>query len=236
MHRIALYSTQPVLAMGLREALADALGFHLAMVSTTIPQLLDHIRTVPTNLVLAELTPELTLEVLKTIQSQGQGVRVILWVDSISTEFASQVIGLGVRGILRKRLPIELQLKCLQKVVEGELWLEKSLTEQLITTNRVTLTRRERQLIGLLAQGMKNKEIARALGITDGTVKVYLSHLFRKVGANDRFDLALFAMRNLVGATPMESTPQPTGLPPAAPMFVPSFMSRAAFPDIRAHY
>jgi two-component system, NarL family, nitrate/nitrite response regulator NarL len=234
MHRIALYSTQPVLATGLRVALADALGLHLAMVTTTIPQLLDHIRAVPTSLVLVELTPEVTLDVLKTIQSEGQGVRVVLWVDSISTEFASQVIGMGVRGILRKRLSIDLQLKCLQKVAEGELWLEKSLTEQLITTNRVTLTRRERQLIGLLAQGLKNKEIARALGITDGTVKVYLSHLFRKVGANDRFDLALFALRNLVGATPVESIPQPTGLPPAAPMFVPCFMSRAAFPDIRA--
>ncbi len=46
-------------------------------------------------------------------------------------------------------------------------------------------------------QGLKNKEIAAALGLTEGTVKVYLCKLFQKVGAKDRFELALFGLRNL---------------------------------------
>jgi hypothetical protein len=54
--------------------------------------------------------------------------------------------------------------------------------------------------VRLLAQGLKNKEIATCLGITEGTVKVYLSHLFKKVGAKDRFELALFGLKNMVGA------------------------------------
>jgi len=60
------------------------------------------------------------------------------------------------------------------------------------------LTGREGQLVALIAQGLKNKELAYALGITEGTVKVYLSRVFKKLGVNDRFDLALYAIRNVV--------------------------------------
>jgi DNA-binding CsgD family transcriptional regulator len=70
--------------------------------------------------------------------------------------------------------------------------------EQLLLTKRVSLTRREGQLVGLIAQGLKNKELAYALGITEGTVKVYLSRIFKKLGVNDRFELALYALKNVV--------------------------------------
>src|ERR1035438_8549547 len=68
--------------------------------------------------------------------------------------------------------------------------------DRLLCTKRVVLTTRERQLVGLLVQGMKNKEIGYSLGITEGTVKVYLSRLYQKVNVKDRFELALFAMQN----------------------------------------
>jgi two-component system nitrate/nitrite response regulator NarL len=228
---IVLYSNQPFLAAGLRVALAEDQRFRPASVCTTIAQLLDQIREAPASLVLMDLTSEVTLDVLKQVRSERVGASVILWVDAISTEFASQVIGMGVRGILRKTLSIELQLKCLQKVADGELWLEKSLSHRLLTTIRVSLTPRERQLVGLLAQGMKNKEIAYALGITEGTVKVYLSRLFQKVGVKDRLDLALFAVRNMVGSGSMPtsaSRPAPADFLPAAPLFVPGFISKSA--------
>jgi DNA-binding NarL/FixJ family response regulator len=122
---------------------------------------------------------------------------LVLWVNSISTELAFQAMSLGVRGILRKTLPMELQVKCLQKVQAGELWLEKSLTDSFLCARRVTLTNREGQLVTLLAQGRKNKEIATALMISEGTVKVYLSRLFQKVGVKDRFEMALFGLKNL---------------------------------------
>jgi two-component system response regulator DesR len=99
-------------------------------------------------------------------------------------------MGLGVRGILRKTLPTELQVKCLQKVQAGELWFEKALTDSFLCARRVALTQREGQLVSLLSQGLKNKEIATTLMISEGTVKVYLSRLFQKVGVKDRFELA----------------------------------------------
>src|SRR6185503_15843601 len=70
---------------------------------------------------------------------------------------------------------------------------------------RVALTQREGQLVSLLSQGLKNKEIAVTLMIGEGTVKVYLSRLFRKVGVKDRFELALFGLKNLTtGQLPVD--------------------------------
>lgn len=122
---------------------------------------------------------------------------IILWVDEVSAEFASQAISLGVRGLLRRSLPIAMQARCLDRVAAGELWVEKTLSNKLLSTKRIALTPRERQLVVLVAQGLKNKEIAYRLGVSEGTVKVYLCRLFAKTGVNDRLELALFALKNL---------------------------------------
>src|SRR6202012_699960 len=60
----------------------------------------------------------------------------------------------------------------------------------------VTLTRRESQLVTLLTQGLKNKEIATCIGISEGTVRIYLSKLFAKIGARDCFEVAVFGLMN----------------------------------------
>ncbi len=98
---------------------------------------------------------------------------------------------------MRRTLPVESLLHCLERVAQGELWFEKALTDSLMTAQRYSLTRREGQLVALLSQGLKNKEIAYQLSISEGTVKVYMSRLFQKLGVNDRFELALFGLRNL---------------------------------------
>jgi two-component system nitrate/nitrite response regulator NarP len=61
------------------------------------------------------------------------------------------------------------------------------------------LSKRQSELVGLLTQGLKNKEIGAALGISEGTVKAYLTTLYEKVGARDRFELALFGLKNMGG-------------------------------------
>ena len=83
------------------------------------------------------------------------------------------------------------------RVNEGELWFEKALTDSIMTAHSYSLTRREGQLVALLSQGLKNKEIAYQLSISEGTVKVYMSRLFQKLGVKDRFELALYGLKNL---------------------------------------
>ena len=109
--------------------------------------------------------------------------------------------------------------------------MEQGLCDRLLTSKRVVLTQRERQLACLLAQGLKNKEIAYSLRLSEGTVKVYLTRLFHKVGANDRFEMALFALKNCFAGTEEAAAPALSGgeirpepkLPEAS--FLPSFLS-----------
>ena len=217
MTRILLYSDQPILAKGLESILAAAEGFELYNVCPTIPDLLQTLSAGAPDVLLLDLTPEVTYGVLSELKHAMIACKVVLWVNSISTELAFQAMGLGLRGILRKTLPAEVQVKCLQKIQDGELWFEKALTDSFISARRVALTQREGQLVSLLAQGLKNKEIATTLLISEGTVKVYLSRLFQKLGVKDRFELALFGLKNLTtvpganlekygrGAGPMQS-------------------------------
>jgi len=128
-------------------------------------------------------------------------------------------MSLGVRGILRKTLPTETLLRCLTRVMDGELWFEKALTDSIMSARRYSLTRREGQLVSLLSQGLKNKEIATALNISEGTVKVYLSRLFQKLGVKDRFELALYGLKNLAPGGSLENGEKPTSA--GAPVWQP---------------
>jgi DNA-binding NarL/FixJ family response regulator len=160
--------------------------------------------------------------VLSSLHQIARQARIVLWVHAISTELALQAMSLGIRGILRKTLPTETLVRCLTRVHEGELWFEKALTDSIMTARRYSLTRREGQLVTLLAQGLKNKEIATALNISEGTVKVYLSRLFQKLGVKDRFELALYGLKNLApGASAMDSGGDDSIRRPMAPMWQP---------------
>src|SRR5256714_10314623 len=197
MTRILLYSDEPILAKGLESVLRQVEGFELLPTCGTLAGLMEQISQGLPDLVLMDLTPEITFAVLSDMKQVMSHCKIVLWVNSISTELAFQSMGLGVRGILRKTLPTDLQVKCLQKVQTGELWFEKALTDSFLCARRVALTQREGQLVSLLSQGLKNKEITTTLMISEGTVKVYLSRLFQKVGVKDRFELALFGLKNL---------------------------------------
>lgn len=167
-----------------------------------------------------DLTASITFGALSGLQESASHAKIVLWVHSISTELALQAMSLGVRGILRKTLPTETLLRCLTRVVDGELWFEKALTDSIMSARRYSLTRREGQLVSLLSQGLKNKEIATALNISEGTVKVYLSRLFQKLGVKDRFELALYGLKNLAPGGSLEngekqaSTGAPVWQPP----------------------
>jgi len=205
MTRVYLYSDQPILAKGLEAVLTATGRFQLESSFSGLSELLTRLEAGPPDILLLDLTPEVTFGVLSDIKRVVQEAKLVLWVNSISTELAFQAMGLGVRGILRKTLPAELQVKCLQKVCEGELWFEKALTDSFLAAKRVVLSTREGQLITLLSHGLKNKEIASTLLISEGTVKVYLSRLFQKVGVKDRFELALFGLKNLTAGQPQIS-------------------------------
>jgi len=224
---ILLCSTQPVLAAGLAATMAGSENYRIVRVCSTIPALAAGLSQSGPAIALLDNAPALSLDEIAQLRAECPAALLILWTERVSTEFASQLLALGVRGVLRKTLPIGDLLRCLQVVADGQLWIEKSLSDALLSTRRISLTGRERQLMGLLAQGLKNKEVAYTLGITEGTVKVYFSRLFQKVGAGDRLDLALFALRQLSADGTVESAVRcSAGTASPRALYLPSFVSR----------
>jgi len=197
MARVVIYSDQPILAIGLESLIAGDPALELSACCSSMPALEEHLANENPDLAVLDLTPKVTCGALEELQIVAPECKLILWTNTINSDFALQALTIGVRGILRKTLPLEAHRQCLHKVSSGELWFEKSLTDSFRAARRVSLSRRESQLVTMLTRGLKNKEICDELGLTEGTVKVYLSRLFQKSGAKDRFELALQGLKNL---------------------------------------
>jgi DNA-binding NarL/FixJ family response regulator len=198
MTTLLVHSREPFLVKGLEAVLRQDEEFDMLPASSNLADLRTEILRSTPDIVLLELSSEVTFAVLSELRQSCMG-KIVLWVNTISPDLAFQAMGLGIRGILRKTLSPKLQVQCLQKVRDGELWFEKNLIEGFSGMNRTELTRREGQILRLLSQGLKNREIATHLTVSEGTVKVYLSRLFQKIGAKDRFELALFGLKASAG-------------------------------------
>ena len=154
------------------------------------------------DIVLVDLSSGLTsaLRLIASLKASSTVSQGVLWVVDLPEIETFRALQMGVRGILRKTLPVPTLLECLRVVGSGQVWMDDS--EQVNTffqrKEASRLTPRERQVVGLICRGMKNKQIAENLHITPGTVKVHLMHIFEKTGLKDRLALAVHG-RELVG-------------------------------------
>jgi DNA-binding NarL/FixJ family response regulator len=211
--QIVLYTDQSFLAEGLAFVLSRQPGIELAASHTSIDETIAYARDHSIDILLLDLTEEVTISALHAIRRGNPSCRMVFWAGTIGTEFAYQAVEAGVCGILRKSLPPKKFMEALESLRQGEFCFDKDVLEGLITGVRVALSHREGQLVNLLSQGLKNKEIAWTLRISEGTVKVYLSRLFRKLGVGDRFELALYGLRAMQVGYANQPTPQgPSGV------------------------
>ena len=127
-------------------------------------------------------------------------MRVILLTAAIDDSSLLEAKSLKVQGIVLKNSDPAFLLDCLDRVRHGRTWIDPELTERArqlaaegASGDRVALAPRERQLIGFVRQGLRNREIAERLGVTEGTVKVYLHAVFEKLGVSSRTELAIRA-------------------------------------------
>lgn len=197
--RIALYTQQPFVAQGLAAVLRTHLDLELAAHRDSLSGALDCLRSIRPDVLLVHLISGISLADLREIRSAADGCPIVLWGQELGGEFAFQAMQLGVRSILPGNKSIDDFLAVVRDVHHGLLRFEPDLLESVLAQERVALTPRQGQLVSLVAQGFKNKEIAFSLGITEGTVKVYLYKLFRKLGINDRLDMALYGRKSLFG-------------------------------------
>jgi two-component system nitrate/nitrite response regulator NarP len=128
--------------------------------------------------------------------------RIVLLTAGLDSDTLVEAVKLGVDGLVLKDAGGELLLKCFERVAAGEQWIDREAMKQVMAAmNRpepaaadaAEVTAREKQVTQLVGRGLRNKEIARELGITEGTVKMHLHNLYEKLGISSRTELALRA-------------------------------------------
>jgi two-component system nitrate/nitrite response regulator NarL len=126
------------------------------------------------------------------------GTCSVVWGVSMNEAEALRIMQAGAQGVMRKTADPTTVLACLRTVVEGKTWMEESLlgdNEKSVRHTRSNLTPREQQVVELVEQGLKNKDIGLNMGIRPGTVKIHLKHIFEKTGIRGRYGLALSGLR-----------------------------------------
>jgi DNA-binding NarL/FixJ family response regulator len=136
---------------------------------------------------------------------------IILTASEDKNEFV-QAMKLGCSGIVLKQTAPDLIVKSIRKVNSGEIWLDSHTTAAVMRQfstglegggnssgggkgrERSPLSTREREIVALVAQGYKNKEMAEKMFISEQTVKNHLHNIFDKLGVSDRLELALYAI------------------------------------------
>jgi DNA-binding NarL/FixJ family response regulator len=149
------------------------------------------------------------LQILPQIVGQYPQLRTIVLTAQISQAESVKAIKDGARGIILKHAASEFLIKGIRKVFDGELWADTSTMTRVVESlsqkyrgdrdsekDRKELSQREKEVVGLVASGHRNKEIANKLFISEQTVKTHLSNIFQKLEISDRLELALYAMRN----------------------------------------
>ena len=145
------------------------------------------------------------LEVLQTLKSSKSKVKILVLTVHNEVEYLMKAVDIGVDGYISKDSESAELKKAIFSIVEGENYIQPSLipalNSKMIEKNRdegkiESLTKRELEVLKLLAVGMYNKEVAEKLNISERTVKNHVSNIFKKIEVTDRTQAAVFAIRN----------------------------------------
>jgi DNA-binding NarL/FixJ family response regulator len=203
--------SQPVVVEGLIRVLEPCQDLKLVGHAADINAAINEVLLRPVDVLLLGQPPTTRsiLPLLAQVREARIAPRIVLWVGEMSEMDAFRALQMGARGVTTRVQPIASLLECIRTVARGAVWIDGASRTTVDSTARsgtaLRITPRERQIIEAVCKGMKNREIAEALSITPGTVKVHLMHIFEKTGAKDRFQLALQGRQLLGHASSDES-------------------------------
>lgn len=158
-----------------------------------------------------------------SLNGSANGTPVLLLTGSNDVELYQKCLRLNIKGLVLKQKGADVLFKAIEKVHAGEYWMERSLMgetikslieERTVLVENVRrsephqLTEREKQVVGLICKGCKNKEVAERLAITETTVRHHLTSIFEKLGIKNRLELVIYAFKNNWEKLPIPTEPQ----------------------------
>jgi DNA-binding NarL/FixJ family response regulator len=208
--QVVLADNQPLTLSGLRSAVADHADIQVLAECQNQERLMDAVRNHSPDVLLVSteiLQEELTM--LERLVTEMVTTRVIVLTSRKDPDFLESALRCGARGIFQREWPVQQIPVAIRKVTSGGVWLEQTVAEKVLEEilNRrktpdqderkiATLTAREQEVIGLICQGMRNKEIANELHISGATVSHHLTSIFRKLEVEDRTSLVIYSAKH----------------------------------------
>lgn len=203
MTKVLVADDDPLTMAGIT-TLLDKTNFTVVATVNTGAAVLDALPGArPELLILDNDMPERSgLDVLRTLRSKGDDRPVVLLTSRLNDELAREAVKLSVNGIVIKSTAPRDLLVCLESVVQGRRWIDQEVMQRVMEQAMSpdaprdpfdALSARERAVASLVQRGLRNKEVASELGLTEGTVKVHLHKVFDKLGIRGRTELILLA-------------------------------------------
>lgn len=202
--RLVIADDHPLILKGIESLLASEPGCEIVAGCADGREALEAVRRhQPDILILDSRMPNLDgLGVIRALLCEKPATRVVLHAESSDEEMIREAVRLGVPGIVLKEMPPGALLQCIRKVHGGEQWLERRATSHVLmdllrkkaAARDIAglLTPRERQVLDLLCRGLRNKQIATDLSISEPTVKAHLKHISEKLRVKGRLALIRF--------------------------------------------
>ncbi len=209
--RVTIFTGQTVLAEGFRRVLETSGPFGFCGVTSATDEFMGNLELTRPEIAILDSMAIPGPDFLRQAHTTCQSCNFVLWTEDVNLETVRHAFALGLRGVISARSGPEPLVAALHRIARGELFFpDLYCTPGELATTR--LSPREKELIALIAQGLKNKEIATTMNLTEGTVKVYLNRLYHRLGVADRFELALYGLQTFFGNWAESST---TGIRPA---------------------
>jgi two-component system, NarL family, nitrate/nitrite response regulator NarL len=216
--RIIIVDDQLVVREGLRMLIENHPGTKVVAMASTRSEALELIARVPCDVIILdlELGGYCDLSFIPQLRQASNTARILVLTGSGDSETHQKAAQLGAMGVVLKEDAADLLLKAIEKVYNGEAWLDRvtlgTLLSQMSNQDKEsldprarkisTLTEREREVITLIAEGLKNRQIAERLFISPTTVTHHLSSIYSKLGVSDRLELVIYAFANKLAKMP----------------------------------
>jgi two-component system, NarL family, nitrate/nitrite response regulator NarL len=209
---VVLVDQHGVVRSGIRVLIEQHLGWSVAgEAATAADALREVVRHLPHVIILdLDLGGDSGLELLPKLVSAAPHARILVLTAIHDSHAHQQALRRGASGIVLKEQDGDVLINALDKVQRGEVWLDRGTIAAMFEgAERAVgdpvlyaefhkinaLTTREREVITFVCEGLKNKQIAERLSISETTVRHHLTSIFNKVGVTDRLELAIYAYR-----------------------------------------
>lgn len=204
---LVISEPHPMTLLGLSQIFQDNPDFEIKKLAHDGDEAFDAVTTYHPDVLLTELSlPKKNgLQLIQDIQKNGNGTKAVIFTSAAISE-VMKAIDLGVPGLVSKDKDEEYLKRCLLKVSSGEQWLDQDLATSAVNhlvarqkqNGQITavLTPRELCVAKMVLEGWPNKRIASKLFLSEGTVKLHLHHIYKKLDITGRMELVLYMQKN----------------------------------------